>query len=252
MTHGVEMKKLVTCGDSYMSLDSPPGEIKSFLQLYAEHKNFLHISLARAAATCFAIRLQIDNAIERKADFVIVGCTSSDRMDVTIPYSNRNDQTNLLQAPADYNVLKLKNILYTGYRSISEFNIKHKEPLVVSDVITNLLNRKHETVLSDQQRQAIKTYVADLHDNNLKRQENYFVISDGLRKLQYHQIPFLYIPHGLGDMDWTWVKKVWPRDQLPCQMPNGPFDFDKSVTHNDQEAHNHFYNMLLNLTEDWC
>jgi hypothetical protein len=76
MTHGIEMKKLVTCGDSYLSLDSPPGEIKSFLQLYAEHKNFQHISLARAAATCFAIRLQIDNAIDRGADFVIVGCIS--------------------------------------------------------------------------------------------------------------------------------------------------------------------------------
>ena len=233
------MKKLVTCGDSYMSLDSPPGEIKSFLQLYAEHKNFQHISLARAAATCFAIRLQIDNAIDRGANFVIVGCTSSDRMDVAIPM----DQ--------NYSWVKLNNILYTGYRSLSEFNIKSKKPLVVSDVIENLLNKKHENMLSDQQRQAIKNYVADLHNNNLKRQENYFIISDGLRKLQYHQIPFVYIPHGLGGMDWSWVTKVWPLDRLPCQMPNGTFDWDRSVTHNDQAAHDGFLNTLLLLTEDW-
>jgi len=216
MTHGIEMKKLVTCGDSYLSLDSPPGEIKSFLQLYAEHKNFQHISLARAAATCFAIRLQIDNAIDRGADFVIVGCTSSDRMDIVAPTT------------------------------------PPRIPLVVSDVIENLLNKKHENMLSDQQRTAIKNYVADLYDNNLKRQENYFVISDGLRKLQYHQIPFLYIPHGLGGMDWSWVQKVWPSDRLPCQMPNGAFDWDRSVTHNDQAAHDGFLNTLLELTEDWC
>ena len=233
------MKKLVTCGDSYMSIDSPPGEVTSFLQLYAERKNFIHISLARAAATCFAIRLQIDEAIERGADFVIVGCTSSDRMDVAVPGTQ------------NYSWIKLNNILYTGYRSLSEQNIKRKKPLIVSDVIQNLLNKKHETVLSDQQRQAIKNYVADLHNNTLKRQENYFVISDGLRKLQYHQIPFVYIPHGLGGMDWSWVAKVWPLDRLPCQMPNGPFDFDRSITHNDQAAHDGFVNTLLELTEDW-
>ena len=112
------MKKLVTCGDSYMSIDSPPGEVTSFLQLYAERKNFLHISLARAAATCFAIRLQIDDAIERGADFVIVGCTSSDRMDVAVPGTQ------------NYSWIKLNNILYTGYRSLSEQNIKRKKPLI--------------------------------------------------------------------------------------------------------------------------
>ena len=234
------MKKLVNCGDSYMSLDSPPGEVTSFLQLYAERKNFLHVSLARAAATCFAIRLQIDSAIERGADFVIVGCTSSNRMDVAAP------------GVQNYSWVKLNNILYTGYRSLSEHNIKSKNPLVVSDVIENLLNKKHENMLSDQQRTAIKNYVADLYDNNLKRQENYFVISDGLRKLQYHQIPFLYIPHGLGGMDWSWVLKVWPLDRLPCQMPNGAFDWDRSVTHNDQAAHDGFLKTLLEITEEWC
>jgi hypothetical protein len=233
------MKKLVTCGDSYMSLDSPPGEVTSFLQLYAERKNFLHVSLARAAATCFAIRLQIDSAIERGADFVIVGCTSSNRMDVAAP------------GVQNYSWVKLNNILYTGYRSLSEYNIKSKNPLIVSDVIENFLNKKHETVLNDHQRLAIKNYVADLHNNNLKRQENYFVISDGLRKLQHYQIPFVYVPHGLGDMDWSWVTKVWPSDRLPCQMPNGVFDFERSVTHNGQAAHDGFLNTLLELTEDW-
>jgi len=240
MTHGVEMKKLVTCGDSYMSLDSPPGEIKSFLQLYAEHKNFQHISLARAGATCLAIRLQIDSAIERGADFVIVGCTSSDRMDIMVPG----------EKPPFY-LIQLANILYKGYNSISEYNVRNKQVLVVSDVITNLLNKKHETILSDEQRQAIKNYVADLHDNNLKRQENYFVISDGLRKLQYHQIPFLYIPHGLGTMDWSWVSKIWPLDKLPCLMPNGPCESHRTINHNDQAAHDIFFKQLLTLTEDW-
>lgn len=234
------MKKLVTCGDSYMSLDTPPGEITSFLQLYAEHKNFYHVSLARAGATCLAIRLQIDNAIEHGADFVIVGCTSSDRMDIMVPG----------EKPSFYKI-QLANILYKGYKSISEYNVRSKHVLVVSDVIDNFLNKKHENLLSDHQRLAIKNYVADLHSDALKRQENYFVISDGLRKLQYRQIPFLYIPHGLGTMDWTWVEKIWPLDQLPCQMPNGAFDWRRSVTHNDQAAHNEFLNILLSLTEDW-
>jgi hypothetical protein len=173
-------------------------------------------------------------------------------MDVVIPTTPPRTDIVAPQAPPTYGWLKLNNILYTGYRSVSEFNVKTKNPLVVSDVIENLLNKKHENMLSDQQRLAIKNYVADLHNNNLKRQENYFVISDGLRKLQYHQIPFVYIPHGLGGMDWSWVKKVWPLDRLPCQMPNGSFDWDRSITHNDQAAHDGFLNTLLELTEDWC
>jgi hypothetical protein len=231
-------KKLFTCGDSYMALDHPQKEIKSFLQLFAEYKNFDHVSLARAGSTCFLIRLQIEHAIANNADYVIVGCTSSDRMDIPIQNS-------------DINYLSMEDVLLTGYRSQVETHVNQKSPAVISDTILNLLHSKHEDIVTEHQKSSIKSFVANLHDPALKRQENFYVISDGLRKLQQARIPFVYIPHGLAFMDWSWLDCVWPMDQLPCAMPNGPYDYDKSITHNDQECHDRFFEILKSLTTDW-
>lgn len=231
------MKTVYSCGDSYLSLDYPKKEITSFLEQYCQDRGFRHVSLARAGATCFAIRLQIELAIKQSADYVVVGCTSSDRLDIAV---NQVDPW-----------IQLKDILYSGYRSQSELNVKSDYVQVISDTVYNLVNGKHEQILTSNQRLAIKQYVAELHNMSLKRQENYFVISDGLRKLIALNIPFVYIPHGLAHMDWSWVPQVWPLDKLPCQMPNGPYDYVRSITHNDQSCHNEYLKILKDLTQLW-
>jgi hypothetical protein len=233
-------KRLFTCGDSYMTLDHPQKEVTSFLQMFAEYKGFDHVSLGRAGATIFLIRLQIDYAIANGADYVIVGCTSSDRMDIPV----RQDGDII-------NYLTMENILLKGYKSQVEATVRQHRTMVISDTIVNLLHSNHERMVTDEQKTAIKNYVADLHNSGLKRQENFYVLSDGLRKLQQARIPFVYIPHGMAYMDWSWVDCVWPKDQLPCLMPKGPYDYEKSVTHNDQECHDNFLEILKSMTMGW-
>ena len=80
-----KIKNIYTCGCSFMSVDTQLHNTDiSFLDLYAQEKKFNHISLARVGATNYVIRLQIDRAIKDRADYVVVGATSSDRMDVII------------------------------------------------------------------------------------------------------------------------------------------------------------------------
>ena len=59
------MKRLYSLGDSFMSTDDPDDQIIGFCELYCQRKGFSHVSLARPGATNFAIRLQIEKAIEQ-------------------------------------------------------------------------------------------------------------------------------------------------------------------------------------------
>lgn len=231
-------RTLYTCGDSFLSVDWPQGEVTSFLDKYAKQKNFQHHSLARAGATCFTIRLQIEHAIQHGADYVIVGCSSSDRLDIPLDIDDTTPW------------FTLQDIVYAGYRCASEQEVKVQIPRIVSDTVYNHLHDIHFQ-LPPATRQGIQHWLLELHNPSLKRQENYFVISDGLRKLQDLNIPFVYIPHGLGHMDWTWVERVWPLDQTPCQMPHGPYDYNRTVTHNDQQCHDQYLEILLAMTQDW-
>lgn len=231
------MKTLYTCGDSYLSVDDPPGEVTSFLELFARYKNFQHVSLARAGATCFTIRVQIDHAIANAADYVIVGCTSSDRLDVP------------LAADQSTPWFELGDIHYQGYRCASARHVPSR-PRLISDTVYNHLHDTHHTLGTDV-KNSIKHWVSHLHDPSLQRQQNYYMMADGLRRLKDCGIPFVYIPHGLGHMDWTWVERMWPLDRLPCHMPRGPYDYTRSVTHNDQASHDEFFQQLVVMTEDW-
>lgn len=232
-------KTLYTCGDSFLSVDLPNKGVTSFLELYAERKNFEHHSLSRAGATCFTIRLQIEHAIRSRADYVVVGCTSSDRLDVPLDVDDTQPW------------FVLEDIAYQGYGCASEHEIQPHSSHVVSDTVFNHLNNRHYP-LPESTKISIKHWLAGLHNPSLKRQENYFVISDGLRKLKDYNIPFVYVPHGLGHMDWTWVERVWPADILPCSMPDGPYDYNMTVTHNGQIWHEKFCDILMSITQDWA
>jgi len=238
-----QMKTLYTCGDSYMSVDHPTNAVVSFLELYSTYKRFEHKSLARAGATNFMIRMQIEKAIEDQADYVVVSNTSVDRVDIVLDTDNQNPW------------YTLEHILHKGYSSASEQLLDNGHSLMmVSDTINNIMWAKHENIVPEQKKQAIKHWVADLHNHSLQRQKDYFIISDGLRKLKEHNIPFVYLPKtSMGFMDWSWVELCWPADHpCPSDMPNGPYDYTKSITHNDQSCHDRFAETLKNITQHWA
>lgn len=239
------MKTLYSIGDSYMTLDDPNDGIIGFCELYSQQKKFKHISLARPGATNFAIRLQIDRAIEQKADYVVVGITCSDRFDVAIDTDHR---------PKKYT---LDHVHYSGYRARSEHHVDHGNCQLVSDTFVNLMQRQYQKALvSDAQLDSLRSYMAYLHNATLSVQRDYYMISDGLRRLQSIGIPFVLIPGWMGHLDWTWVQCVWPAEHpSPYHMPYGPSDWSTPVrftnTHNPAWAHEEFCQTLLAITPDW-
>lgn len=239
------MKQLYSLGDSFMSTDDPDDGVISFCELYCQRRGFEHVSLARPGATVFATRLQIEKAIEQQADFVVVGITCSDRFDVPLDINNTTP------------FYTLDNVFYRGYRARSERHVTHDSVKLVCDVFDNIINRNYQKELvSDQQLQALKAYIAYLHNPSVVVQRDYYVISDGLRKLQAAGIDFVLLPGHMGHHDWSWVKRVWPQDQaMPYSLKYGPdgwYDPPRYTgTHNPAYAHEEFCETMLSITKDW-
>ena len=107
--------------------------VTSFLDLYAKEKNFNHVSLGRSGATNFLIRLQIEEAISQDADYVIIGATSSDRID--FPLLDKEDQLG--------NHVTIHDVEYRGYNSFSENNVSYNDTKMISDSISNFTYEKN-------------------------------------------------------------------------------------------------------------
>ena len=150
-----------------------------------------------------------------------------------------------MKLPVDYTKLSPQQRRQVRLQYIAEQDNK-----ILSDSIHNATEVRME--LSKDQKRAIQTYVADLHNVSLQRQKDYYMISDGLHQLTRHKIPFLLIPDCMEHMDWSWVDHIWPPTcPAPMSMPNGACDYGITVTHNDQSAHNMFFETLQSIVPHW-
>lgn len=235
------MTRLFSLGDSFMTVDDPSDNIIGFCELYCQHRGFEHVSFARPGATNFSIRLQIEQAIADSADYVVIGLTSSDRFNIALKPQNN---------------YKLSNIHYTGYRALSERYVNQDNVCLVSDTFNNITSQQHQKLVTKTQLAALQHYIADLHDSALASQQDYYIISDGLRKLQAAGVKFVLIPGWLAHHDWSWVELQWPADAVsPYHMPYGPERWEESIhftnTHNPSWAHQEFCNTLISITKHW-
>lgn len=234
------VKTLYTCGCSFMSMDPYCGPIRSFLQMFAEYKTLNHVSLARSGATNFLIRLQIEEAIQHDADFVIIGATSSDRIDIPVAES--------VPCP-----VKLQDVDYQGYASVSEINVQG-QARVISDSLNNwtqglFMHSNHKRGVSADKVEAIKHYVANLHNFNLEQTRDYFIIADGVRRLQQLDKPFVFMAGPMNWLDWSWVGSSLWRGPEPWDIPYGTTG--DTVNHTPQTAHDEFLSRLLEYTKEW-
>lgn len=227
------MKTLYALGCSFMSDDTTRPDHPTFLQQFCQRNDYEYHCLARPGATNYAIRLQIDFAIRRRADFVVVGATSSDRINIVLNPEGWRSPVNL------------RHIEYRGYRCSSEQEFPHHETFIVSDTLANLLESQYIDIPKEK-KDALRVYVADLHDMGLQYNIDGCVIRDGLNQLIKSQIPFIFIPGPTFHMGWDWLgDRLWPSyKKQPWDMPFGPYNINN---HNPPEAHAEFLETLESL-----
>ena len=233
------MKKVVAvCGDSWFSADTAlPG--KSFGEVMCDKNEWKLLSLARGGCSNFAIRLQVDKAIELNADVVIIGTTTPDRGEFPIINSQNkliweklkssfNWKDWFTSQPKVYIKSRgISNVLHTN--SVSSTHPWIQDPTIISESLNNLMFTTHEK-LTAEQLDSLRSYMLNLYDSGIKRQIDSWVISDACRSLEQADIPYLIFIESLYQWDFSndiaWVPEknvVRPKDfSVWTGLPRGP------------------------------
>lgn len=193
------MKKLVVCGDSFMAsmsyneLDLDNGYNSHFTELLAKKLGWDVITFAMAGCDNQTIRLQIDESIKENPDCVIIGTTSTDRM--MLPLYNSEEYYNKFKSNDNlFNINDgLYNIDYTKTQNKSSTNkfkkTNHKFITMLNSglVFENKLNLKKKDL------EFLQFWYERFYDSNLKKLQDSWIISNGLRKLKDNNINFFCI-----------------------------------------------------------
>lgn len=182
------MPLLGVCGDSFLAatqdhewradLKDSPG--KHFTELLSKKLGYDYFTLARGACSNTAIRLQIDEMIKRKVDFVIVGTTRENRIEY--PIENR-----LIEFRRG-----IYNIIYYKHPDQSTLNPNFESPHIVSETLNNILSG-YGQVRDEEQLESIRRYFIDIYHEDIRKLQDGWIISDGIRALCEAKIPYLVL-----------------------------------------------------------
>lgn len=163
------MKKVFICGDSFSSVDPMyPG--LSWTERLANLLDAAEfINLSRPCSSNFFIRVQVDQALARQADYIIVHGTSSLRDEIRFKDIVPND--NFIDRFVDLNNTNNNNQDLSCY---SFDSINH----------TTLFNSRQLTVL--------KQIYCDFFDLNLSIKKNQYIIESTLATLVASKVPFKF------------------------------------------------------------
>ena len=228
---------VAVCGDSWFAADvDEPGN--SFGEVMCSRNNWSLRSLARGGCSNFAIALQVDKAIELDCDFVVLGTTTPDRSEFPI-INDKNisiweklkksfNWSDWFDSQPEMYVKSrgISNVLHTN--SVSSTYPWISEPTIISESLNDLFFSKHEKLTQDQL-DALRSYMLNLYDSGVKRQIDSWIISDACRRLEKSGIPYLIFIESLyqwdfsNDIEWVPEKNVVrPRDfSVWTDLPRG-------------------------------
>jgi hypothetical protein len=193
-------KTLGVCGGSYWTAviedekipDTIGAEGTHFTEILAKRLGYEYYTLARPGMSNYGIRLQVDEMIKKRVDFVIFGNATAGRIEVPFKKFNR-----------EYGI---HNISYINYCSLSRNNVDNSKASIVSETLVNLSSYHDQksdnrnAFIKPEQATTIKSYLLDLHDNEYKKQLDIWVLSSAIQALEDAKIPYLFMPND----DWVY------------------------------------------------
>lgn len=153
-------------------------------QLAERMPNHNVVNLAVEGASNFVIRLQIDRAIESKADYIIVHFTSSVRQEIRI--NNRDDDRPLLD----------------------RFYRHHLSGADPSLLTLSFFQSHNSPVLTKSQQQSLREFQLEFFDLDIAIKKNYYLIQNALDVLVRYQHPFVFSQGGFEHPDFTEDKNL--------------------------------------------
>ena len=186
--------KVVVCGDSFMSPD-PLAHGKHFSELLGAK------SLARPGVSNIDTCFQIKEAINSKADYVVIGTTDSGRIELSI-----TDKTH-----DDINLTNLRNGDYISS--------------TIPTFIGEELDLKDKYKLSPEVRDAVKKYFLHIYNKDIKMLTDMWAIYFWISKLESLDIGYTLLP------------KSFCIYQYAIQNPTEPWTFHTDFETQEQASH---------------
>lgn len=184
------------------------------------------VNLARQGCSNGGVRIQIEEIRQQRPTFAIVTPTFWDRMEIparSAPYDWKNQDTSC--PPALQRHLQDRSIKngYDRQDGINNVNYGNNNYNMICETIFSLVENYNHPYRSGRinqvTQQALKYYIDCLYDSNWKKQQDEWIIKEGILQLYLDGINFIVSPDLLWPFDpdnseqWT---KIFP-SILPAQ-----------------------------------
>jgi len=199
------MAKLIVCGCSYSAPSQDlPGT--AYGEVLAKKLGWDVEILARQGCSNGGIRVQIDEVIRQRPDFAIIAPTFHDRMEIpasAAPYVPRPNENRGWNPELQQHLQKNHNNGYDPAAGIDNVNYGNNPYRMICETIFSLAENYDHPYRSgriDRNTQAaVKQYINHMYDSEWKRQQDEWIIRDGIMQMFYSGIPFLLVANNLWD-----------------------------------------------------
>lgn len=202
------MKKLIVCGDSYMSPTIKyPGT--HFSEILANTLDYELIPYSRAGMSNGGIAVQIQTAIQDRPDLILVGLTNSDRIEFTIndPKPTYNFTVDDISYHHDLQSLKKAGRHDRNSQLIST-NINE----ILSNQFGNTFDKCDEPI---KKQQTINDWFRYLYHPDWKLQTDKWIMYAVLHQLHESQIPYIICRDPLNVIPMcSWLKSYTLEDDI--------------------------------------
>jgi hypothetical protein len=224
--------KLMVAGCSFSAPSQRlPGT--SWSEVLADQLGWDLVNLARQGCSNGGVRIQIEEIRRQRPDFAIITPTFWDRMEIpasAAPYVAKDKSGGV-----DLQLHLQNRDIVNGYdpkAGIDNVNYGNNPYRMICETIFSLAdNGPHAyrpTLISKQAQQAVKHYVDSLYDSNWKKQQDEWIIREGIIQLYLDGINFIVSPVLLWPFD-QHNQAQW-RAAFPQLIP------DRNIMLNEKES----------------
>jgi hypothetical protein len=219
------MKKLMVAGCSFSAVSKQlPGTSWSEV-LARQLGDWDLVNLAREGCSNGGVRIQIEEILRQRPDFAIITPTFWDRMEIpsrAAPYDWEQTRTAWdppLQRHLQDRTLKNGYDRTAGIDNVNYGNNPYR--MICETIFTlaeNFPNQYRHGNINKSTQTAVKHYIDQIYDSNWKKQQDEWIIREGIMQLYLADIPFIVVPVLLWPFDpdiQTQWRNAFPKTLIP-------------------------------------
>jgi hypothetical protein len=227
-------KKLIVCGCSFSAPSNDPNLAgTAYGEVLANKLGWDVEILARQGCSNGGIRVQIDEVIRQRPAFAIIAPTFHDRTEIparAAPYDFRDDDWKGWNSELQQHLQKSHLNGYDREAGINNVNYGNNPYRMICETIFSLAeNYDHpyrSSKIDKDTQKAIKSWINYLYDSEWKRQQDEWIIRDGVVQLYSAGVPFLLI-----------ANNIWTSETVRAAIPGFVPDHHMTLKYEETPAH---------------